>query len=598
MRSIILIDGKKQSKLSVFNRLTQFGDGVFETCLFAEGRLLFWAAHFSRLEKGRTQLKINPIAQKFWLKDIAKALSIAKLNHGVVKIILSRGTTMRGYGFEKNIHPTRVVIVSKMPEKIPQKYTLTTCRSGYSSNQLLSAIKHCNRLEQILARSGMSADECIMLDENQQVISVTQGNIFAIRSGVLLTPDLSKCGIEGTRRTMVLAVANDLNLQVRIKALSLPELLDCDEIFITNAVIGVKPVNEINGHLFNSDNITQRIQDAVLSLQNSPKHSKPVQHRRYFSWSRLLIILLLLLGIWLYSVKDINLQKSTIYHLPAGANIHSVASNLENLGYIDSAKYMFVLAKLLNKDEKLKHGYYQLMPNMGIATLLNNFANAQVAKRKITLVEGKTIFDYYQQLSQNKALKSVGNFNQTMQLTGIKPPYEGYFWADTYRVNYGDSVVSVLKLAHQIMQQKLASAWQNRAKNLPLKNADEALILASLIEKETAHNQEKSKIAGVFIRRLQKGMRLQTDPSVIYALGKSYHGTLKKQDLKFNSLYNTYRHQGLPPTPISSVSASSLNAAMHPEAGDALYFVAKKDGTHAFAKTYQQHRLNIKKYLK
>jgi len=144
----------------------------------------------------------------------------------------------------------------------------------------------------------------------------------------------------------------------------------------------------------------------------------------------------------------------------------------------------------------------------------------------------------------------------------------------------------------------LNTEWQGRAKNLNLKTAHEALVLASLIEKETAHNQEKSQIAGVFMRRLQKGMRLQTDPTVVYALGSRYRGSLSKQDLKVNSPYNTYRNKGLPPTAIGSVGQSSLHAAMHPAAGDTLYFVAKKDGTHAFAKTYKQHRLNIKKYLK
>nr|WP_201341649.1 endolytic transglycosylase MltG [Abyssogena phaseoliformis symbiont] len=177
-------------------------------------------------------------------------------------------------------------------------------------------------------------------------------------------------------------------------------------------------------------------------------------------------------------------------------------------------------------------------------------------------------------------------------------PHDGYFWPDTYQINYGDSMLSVFKRAHQIMRQKLELAWRNRADALPLENSKQALVLAFLIEKETANAQEKLKIAGVFIRRLQKIMRLQTDPSAVYALGEHYQEPLKKRDLKLKSPYNTYRNKGLLPGPISSVGADSLYVARYPYMSDALYFVAKKDGTHAFANTYQQHKDNINKYLK
>ena len=235
---------------------------------------------------------------------------------------------------------------------------------------------------------------------------------------------------------------------------------------------------------------------------------------------------------------------------------------------------------------------------MSVTTLLDNFANAQVAKRKVVLVEGETIAHYYQQLNEMDGLKSSGSFEETMQAAGIKPPYEGYFWPDTYQINYGDSVASVFKRAHQKMQKKLQGFWQSRRTDLPFSSAHEALVLASLIEKETAHHQEKAKIAGVFIHRLEKKMRLQTDPSVIYALGAQYQGRLTKQDLKFSSPYNTYRNHGLPPGAIGSVGQSSLHAAFHPERVDDLYFVSKKDGTHAFSKTYKEHKIKIKKYLK
>ena len=228
----------------------------------------------------------------------------------------------------------------------------------------------------------------------------------------------------------------------------------------------------------------------------------------------------------------------------------------------------------------------------------HNFSKAQVATRKITLIEGQTIQEYYQLLSQNPALTSQLSFEKVLRKTTIKAPYDGKFWPDTYKINYADSVLSVLNRSHALLQEKLSKAWNDKAEDLLLKNADQALILASLIEKETANDAEKSKIAGVFMNRLKVGMRLQTDLTVAYALGDAYTGKLNKKDLWFKSPYNTYRHKGLPPGAIGSVGLESLRAATHPLKSDYLYFVAKKDGTHAFAKTYKQHLINIKKYLK
>lgn len=263
MKEVVLINGKQQSQLSVFNRLTQFGDGLFETCVVKNTQLLLWSAHFSRLEKGREQLKINRVSEQQWLKDIAKALLIAKLEQAVVKVILSRGQSVRGYGFEVDIEPTRLIIVSKMPDKMPSEYTLSVCNSGYANNQLLSNIKHCNRLEQILARSNLHADECIMLDDDGCVVSVTQGNIFAIKSGVLLTPSLEKCGIAGTRRAVILKIATALGLQVKVSILTLQTLNNCDEVFISNSIIGIKSVTVINEKRFNQHTITQQLAQAL-----------------------------------------------------------------------------------------------------------------------------------------------------------------------------------------------------------------------------------------------------------------------------------------------------------------------------------------------
>lgn len=597
MNTTVLINGHRRTKLDVSDRLVQFGDGLFETCIVNKGQLLFWQAHFARLTKGAKALQIKPIDEQLWIRDIAKALRISKLEHAVVKIILSRGQSQRGYGFDSNIQPTQVVIVSPMPKNLPNAYQLSTCQSGYAVNQNLANIKHCNRLEQILARMNMNTNECLMLDDSGAVISVTQGNIYAIKDGVLLTPSLEECGILGTRRLVVLSLAKDLGLVSNVGRLTLQDLYEADEVFITNSVIGIKPVDKIHEKSLTKHTHTQQLIKAYDRESFKKKNSLLLKPKKRFV--KLLAALVAIIGVLLYHWgSSVKTTQSLVYHLPKGATIYSTAQTLNQQGLINSKAFMIVAAKLLGVDTQLKSGYYDITTDMNLVELLKNFSNAKIAQRNVVLIEGKTIQDYYQQLNDTGALTSNGSFKQTMKIANINAPYEGYFWPDTYRINYGDSVASVLSRAHKKMQEKLHLLWQQRDPNLRLGTAHEALVLASLIEKETAHHQEKTRIAGVFMNRLQKNMRLQTDPSVIYALGDQYQGKLSKQDLKFASPYNTYRNHGLPPGAIGSVGESSLHAAFYPEQVDDLYFVSKKDGSHAFSKTYKEHKIKIKKYLK
>jgi aminodeoxychorismate lyase len=596
MSHVILINGKKQTKLSVFNRLVQFGDGLFETCIVVDQRLLLSEAHFQRLEKGAKRLKIPPISRSVLTKEIAKAVFMSKLDKAVVKVILSRGESVRGYGYDKSITPTRIIIVSNAPD-LPQTYTLSLCDSGYSTNQLLSEIKHCNRLEQILARTSLKTQECIMLDPQAQVVSVTQGNIFAIKNGVLLTPGLSECGIEGTRRQVIIKLARKQGLSVEVCCLSVAELLDCDEVFISNSVMGIKPISQINEQKYSQHKITEQLTDVFnlyLLKRNNSVLLKPKKNLLKI-W---VIIFSALFVAWAMWANRINILKPTVYQLPQGANIYSTADSLKRYGLVNSSQFVVWAAKALGVSGKLKSGHYEVSPDTSVLSLLNDFSNAHVATRKITLVEGQTVQAYFQMLSQHQALTTKLTFEKTLQKTNAKPPYDGKFWPDTYQVNYADSVLSVLNRSHTLLQEKLSEAWGNRDKGHLLESENQLLILASLVEMETANHAEKAKIAGVFINRLEKGMRLQTDPTVVYALGDTYTGKLSKQDLWFKSPYNTYRHKGLPPGAISSVGLESLKAASQPLKSDYLYFVSKKDGTHAFAKTYKQHLINIKKHLK
>jgi len=313
--------------------------------------------------------------------------------------------------------------------------------------------------------------------------------------------------------------------------------------------------------------------------------------------SRLLaLVILLVVGIWVWTSKDMLVKEKQIYHVNHGASIGTVAKDLGDKKWINSELFFNSLSKLIGANKKLQSGYYQIDPNMGVLNFLENISSGNVVTTKVTLIEGKTLNHYFEQLSSDSSLRSEDTLEEVMQSLGIEPPYDGWFYPETYQFNYGESVRNVLARSFQVMQEKVNELWENRDKNLPFKSPYEAIILASLIEKETALNQEKSLISGVFIRRLEQGMRLQTDPTVIYALGDSYQAPLKKSDLKVDSLYNTYKYNGLPPGAISSVGYESLYAAFHPEEGSDLYFVSKKDGSHAFASNYEEHRDNIKRY--
>lgn len=315
-------------------------------------------------------------------------------------------------------------------------------------------------------------------------------------------------------------------------------------------------------------------------------------------YSRLLaLVILLIVTSWILVSKDMLAKNSEVFQVESGSSISDVAKELSDKKLIKSRLFFKSLSKFLGANKKLKSGYYQISPNMSILAFLDNITNGSVMTTKVTLIEGKTIKYYFEQLSLDPSLESSGSLEDVMQSIGVKAPYDGWFFPETYNFNYGESVENVLRRSYKEMQKKVSDLWIDRDKGLPLKSPYDAIILASLIENETALDNEKTLISGVFIRRINEGMRLQTDPTVIYALGDTYTPPLKKSDLKIDSLYNTYRNKGLPPGAISSVSYQSLYAALHPEKGNDLYFVSKKDGSHAFAPSYKEHKENIKKYL-
>ncbi len=266
MNSVVLINGEEQDKISIFSRNMQYGDGLFETCVAMDNQILFWPRHFSRLEIGRKKLSINKIDEGVWLSDIKKAFALSLKKNCIVKLILSRGNTLRGYGYKDDIEPVRIVIISEMHHSLINKeFSLEYSTSGYHSNPKLAGIKHCNRLEQILARSNLLSNEAIMLDEKENVISVTQGNIYFIFGHKLLTPKLDRCGVVGSRRSLILELARSLKMDALESNISINQVQQADEVFISNSVIGIQPVHVIKTHKLGKNPLTEKIQKAFLS---------------------------------------------------------------------------------------------------------------------------------------------------------------------------------------------------------------------------------------------------------------------------------------------------------------------------------------------
>ena len=272
MDSIAIINGKEQSNISIFNRNFQYGDGLFETCVVNNNQILFWEKHLSRLDIGCRKLKIKNIEEEIWLKDIKKALSLTSKKNCVLKLILSRGNSQRGYSYPDDILQVRVVIVSEMKNvQAKESFSLEYASSGYHSNPNLAGIKHCNRIEKILARSSLKRDEAIMLDENQNIISVTQGNIYFIFGQSLVTPKLDRCGVIGSRRSLILELAESIELNVEEGNVSMNDAKKADEAFISNSIMGIQSVNSIEEYQLPKKMITEQIKIAFESATQDIK---------------------------------------------------------------------------------------------------------------------------------------------------------------------------------------------------------------------------------------------------------------------------------------------------------------------------------------
>jgi UPF0755 protein len=321
----------------------------------------------------------------------------------------------------------------------------------------------------------------------------------------------------------------------------------------------------------------------------------------------LLLIGAAAVGAWLWLQQEFEAPgpspSALRIEVEPGASVRSVLARLEAGGSLRSARAVAWYLRLHGRKSRVQSGAYELPAHASAAQILALFEEGKVILEQVTVVEGATFADFLAALEQHPRVahtlrgKSAAEIMTVLGNPGLPP--EGEFFPDTYRFAANTTDAAILALAYDSMQRALDGAWQARSRDLPLATPYQALILASMIEKEAALESERAIIGGVFVNRLRKGMRLQSDPTVVYGLGEHYDGTIHTRDLLRDNPYNTYTREGLPPTPIALPGRESLLAAVRPADTAALYFVATGlgDGAHHFSSTLQEHNSAVQTYL-
>ncbi len=325
---------------------------------------------------------------------------------------------------------------------------------------------------------------------------------------------------------------------------------------------------------------------------------------------RVLVLLTLLCILVGLGVREVERRWQQPLRIPAaghklsvtaGESLSSVARKLEQQGVLPfDPRLLQAYGRWTGLDSQIKRGEYLLPAGLTAAELLPLLRDGRVVQYLVTLPEGITLSRAVALLRNHESLQhelSGPADSRITDLTASYPATEGLFFPDSYAFERGASDWQILQRAFARMQLILTEEWQDKAADLPYESPYEALTMASIVERETGQAGERAEIAGVFVRRLRAGMRLQTDPTVIYGLGPEFDGNLRRSHLKdSDNPYNTYRHKGLPPSPIALPGKAAIQAALHPAAGDALYFVARGDGSHEFSATLEEHQAAVRKY--
>lgn len=303
-----------------------------------------------------------------------------------------------------------------------------------------------------------------------------------------------------------------------------------------------------------------------------------------------------------YLAQPLMIEEAQFVTIASGTSLNRELQQLTEQKWIEDSFVAGWVRRFHPELSQIKTGTYKLQPKMTLQQALALLVSGKEYQFSVTFVEGSRFQEWRDILAKNEniihLLTGLSEFDIAQQLGIEHDKLEGLFLAETYHFTKGTSDVEILKRAHQKLEKFLQVTWEHRQDGLPIQTPYEALILASIIEKETALADERERIAAVFINRLNKRMRLQTDPTVIYGMGHTYKGNIRKKDLRERTPYNTYVISGLPPTPIAMPGEASIYAALNPEQSDYLYFVASGEGGHNFSKTLADHNRAVRAYLK
>lgn len=292
---------------------------------------------------------------------------------------------------------------------------------------------------------------------------------------------------------------------------------------------------------------------------------------------------------------------SSEFVIQRGETVSHVADRLAQQGRLEYPRIWTTYAQYQGLATQIQAGQYRIVAPISPLALLQKFVQGEVEFELLRIIEGSRYSDMLVQLQAHEGVRNTLadiDMDELASQLGLESgeSLEGWFYPDTMHFAQGTTDLELLRAAKQKMQAVLAEEWQSRSADLPYENAYQALIMASIVEKETGRAEERADIAGVFVRRLRKGMRLQTDPTVIYGLGAEFDGNLRRRDLQTDTPYNTYTRHGLPPTPIALPGRAAIHAALHPADGTALFFVAKGDGSHYFSATLEEHERAVQEY--
>ncbi|TCS42554.1 endolytic transglycosylase MltG [Reinekea marinisedimentorum] len=317
-----------------------------------------------------------------------------------------------------------------------------------------------------------------------------------------------------------------------------------------------------------------------------------------------LLVVAIGLAILSFSYNELNRtvafeNDAQTYIVKKGSSVKRVLLDFKSEGWIEYPRIHELWLRYHQKTN-IQSGEYEIASNQSVEQIIDQFIRGDKILRSVQFIEGKTVRDYLTALQAHEHLdQTLANMSVAEITAKIDPELknlEGWLYPDTYLFESGTSDLEILSLAYKKMQQVLERQWLNKSEDAAVNSAYEALILASIVEKETGAAFERAEIAGVFTRRLNIGMRLQTDPTVIYGLGPDFDGNITRKDLRTDTPYNTYTRYGLPPTPIANPGEDAIFAALNPAAGNTLYFVAKGDGTHYFSSTLKEHNNAVIKY--